>query len=923
MRNYFLVVFFLIASLGFSQNFQVSGTLTDKESSNPLEAATVFMETVKDSTLITYTITDRNGKFVLEGKTSEKNVRVNISFVGYENFQKELNLDKPIQDLGIIPISVSVANLDEVIVKSRAPVTIKKDTLEFNVASFKTKKDANIEDLLKELPGVEVSPDGKIKVNGKEVSNIMVNGKPFFGNDPTIASRNLTKDIVEKVQIVDTKGKSEAFTGEKGSQESKTINLTIKEENNKGVFGRVAAGGGTDERFEYAGIFNYFDNDRRLSVLGGGNNINSPGFSFGEIEKMFGSPRNMSMSSSGSFTIDGRSFGYGDGIVNSRILGSSYADVIEKKTDISADYFYSSSNSYSDSKTQRENILPDRSYFTESNSSTNSDTDSHNVNLGFDIKVDSTFLINIKPNISYSKLSGHRETDAASLDENKLLTNSSSLFNSNEISTRQFKNQLDLTKKYGAGGGFFKVNFTNEWNATTGEDYLLSTKQIFGDNPFEENRNQFTNVEKKYSNYYTRLTYRLPLLPKKLFWELSYTYGFKQTMNAESVFDFNEVSQNYTLFNSLLSTDYTFKDIRSTPLASLVLNTEKGWVNLGAGYVFRKLQGEDALRPELKVDNNFEAWELYMRGNFKFSSKAQIYTGYVLRNEAPAIEQLLPNTNVADPLNIITGNPNLKPTNNHSFYLNYNNYDFQKGSGFYAYVNVDASENAVVATTNVDANNIRNTTYANVNGKYSIRGSASTNRKHSLDSLRSIKTGIGVYGNFSQDVNFNNGLEYKSHNFTLTPNANLSFSWQKLFDIRVYYSLGISKNIFENNIFEDRNYLNHSVKLSTSLYVPKNFEWKNEIDFDYNPDIAPGFQKSAWFWNSTLAYSLLKEQGTLTLKVYDLLNQNTNARRTFSENFIQDNQSTVLRQYFMLSFSYKFNTLGSKGETGRGSIYFD
>ncbi|HBL78555.1 MAG TPA: TonB-dependent receptor, partial [Aequorivita sp.] len=224
------------------------------------------------------------------------------------------------------------------------------------------------------------------------------------------------------------------------------------------------------------------------------------------------------------------------------------------------------------------------------------------------------------------------------------------------------------------------------------------------------------------------------------------------------------------------------------------------------------------------------------------------------------------------------------------------NYDFQKGSDFYAYVNVDASENAVVATTNVDANNIRNTTYANVNGKYSIRGSASTNRKHSLDSLRSIKTGIGVYGNFSQDVNFNNGLEYKSHNFTLTPNANLSFSWQELFDIRVYYSLGISKNSFENNIFEDRNYLNHSVKLSTSLYVPKNFEWKNEIDFDYNPDIAPGFQKSAWFWNSTLAYSLLKEQGTLTLKVYDLLNQNTNARRTFSENFIQDNQSTVLRQ---------------------------
>ena len=105
--------------------------------------------------------------------------------------------------------------------------------------------------------------------------------------------------------------------------------------------------------------------------------------------------------------------------------------------------------------------------------------------------------------------------------------------------------------------------------------------------------------------------------------------------------------------------------------------------------------------------------------------------------------------------------------------------------------------------------------------------------------------------------------------------------------------------------------------------MPKNFEWRNDIRFSYNPDISEGFQKSAWFWNSTLAYSMMKDKGTLTLKVYDLLNQNTNARRYSSENYIQDSQSTVLRQYFMLSFSYKFNTLGSKGETRRGGMHFD
>ena len=133
--------------------------------------------------------------------------------------------------------------------------------------SFNTKKDANVEDLLKLLPGVEVDEDGKITVNGKDVNKILVNGKPFFGNDPTITTRNLTKDIIEKVQISDTKTKAQAFAGEEGDNDNKTINLAIKEENNKGVFGRVAAGGGTDDRYELAGMLNIFDNDQRLKCF--------------------------------------------------------------------------------------------------------------------------------------------------------------------------------------------------------------------------------------------------------------------------------------------------------------------------------------------------------------------------------------------------------------------------------------------------------------------------------------------------------------------------------------------------------------------------------------------------------------------------------------------------------------------------------
>src|SRR5690606_32932575 len=245
MKKILLVLALFSATYAFSQSkpFKISGTILAESDKTPLESATIYLETLKDTTLVTYTISDKNGKFTLENSTYNDSLNLTISYIGFETYSKIIALNKPEFQLGTIELKTANM-LDEIVIKSRAPITIKKDTLEFNVSSFKTKKDANVEDLLKELPGVEVDEEGKITINGKEVSQILVNGKPFFGSDPTITTRNLTKEIIEKVQIVDTKTKSEAFSGEEGDTENKTINLTIKEENNKGVFGRVSAGGG-------------------------------------------------------------------------------------------------------------------------------------------------------------------------------------------------------------------------------------------------------------------------------------------------------------------------------------------------------------------------------------------------------------------------------------------------------------------------------------------------------------------------------------------------------------------------------------------------------------------------------------------------------------------------------------------------------
>ncbi len=922
LRALTLFAFMFVFAFAKAQTFSVKGTLKDKTTQQPLEAATVFVETTKDTTLVTYTITNAKGIFELEGRTPLKKVALNISFVGYENYRKVLDLSQGSVNVGDILLDYETATLDEVVVKSRAPITVKKDTLEFNVKSFKTKKDANIEDLLKELPGVEVDEEGKIRVNGKEVNKILVNGKPFFGDDPTIATRNLTKEIVEKIQITDTKTDDEAFSGEEGDRENKTINLTIAEENNKGVFGRLNAGGGTDDRFEYAGIVNLFNNDRRISVLAGGNNINSPGFSFGEIQKMFGNGGSMYVNSNGSFGIGGRRFGGGNGIINSRNVGANYTDEISEKVDVNADYFYSGANSTNDTRTERESILPDSRFFTNSNSRTRGNNDNQDVNLTVNIKPDSTLFINIRPSFSAARARNFNGNKEESFNEQGVLINNSSLASNRENIGRDFSNTISVTKRFGNRGAFLKLRVSNEVNRADSEEFLNSTTEVFGGDPVLIERNQFTDGETNLDGFNGDITYRIPVVAKKLFIDAKFSYRNDQRDRRRSTFDFDETTQGFTMFNELLSTDFSARNIRTTPQLSMRWNTEKMNLSFGGGYVFRTLENEDVLRPELNISQNFEAVELSSYFNYRFSPKMSTYLGYNLTNTPPDVSQLNPFVDVSDPLNIIQGNPNLGPSNNHSLYAGFNNYDFQKGGSYYANLNGNITNDAVTSRTIVDENLVRNTTYVNVDGNYSLNASTGYDKSVKLDSLRTFKYGAGLYGNFNRNINFNNGVQYASKTSSLTPNASISFTWKDLFEIRPRYNISFSTTQFGIEAFDDQEFVNHNLRINTGFFAIKHVEWRNDMLYNYNPNVAEGFQRSSWFWNTTVAYSFLKDNATLTFKVYDVLNQNTNARRTANANFIQDVQSTVLQQYFMLSLSWKFNTLGKGGETGNDSFFF-
>lgn len=924
MRNSLIVLFLVCISISFSQAkiFKISGVVQADDTKEPLESATVYLERVKDSSLVTYTISNRNGTFEMEGETYDSELNLYISYIGYSNHYQKVKVDKETIELGTIPMYVSDNTLDEIVIKSRAPITIKKDTVEFNVKSFKTKKDANVEDLLKKLPGVEIDESGNITVNGKSVNKILVNGKPFFGDDPTITTRNLTKEIIEKVQITDTKTKSEAFSGEEGDDENKTINLTIKEENNKGVFGRVAAGAGTDDRYEFAGMVNLFDNDRRISVLAGGNNTNSPGFSFGEIEKMFGRAGGISVNSNGGFSIDGRGFGFGEGITTSKNAGANYADKIGKKVDVSADYFYSGSNSENETITERENFLPDSRYFTNSYSTSTSESNSHSSNLEFDVKIDSTFLINVRPSFRYSTTNSKRTSEEDTRDENNVPTNESFVSTFNDGTARNFGNDMNLTKRFGTNGSFLRFYLNADINQNEEDDYLQSETNFFNNPEDNLSRDQYTDTETDFTNFSTGASYRLPLIGKEFSMDFDYAYRDEKRENIRSTFDYDNGSDSYSLFNTDLSTDFEYTNQTHSPGLGLNYRKDKFSTNFEWRYIMRDLENRDFLRPGQSIQRNFNALELEARMSYRFSDKAGIYMGYYKNNEAPNLNQLQTFQNVTNPLNTIIGNPNLRPTNNHRIYASFNAYDFQKQTGFYGYISTNFREDQVVSKANVNPETLkRTTTYANVDGNYSLWANASYSKGIKLDSLKTLKYDVSINTNLSRNVNFNNDVQYESYTNTYTPRVGLRFTWPKVMEIRPRYSISFSKNTYDIEMFDDREFLRHNLELNWTTYVPKNFEWTNDVDFNYNPNVAAGFQKSAWFWNSSLAYSFMKDKLIATLKVYDLLNQNNNSRRIANDNFIQDSQSTVLQQYFMLSLSWKFNSLGSKGEI-RDSGFF-
>ena len=506
----------------------INGILIDSQDTTELMQATVrLLKANKDSTFVKGTTTDMNGVFNLKGIKPGKYL-LRCSYLGYNDLIKHVTVGDDGRDInmGIIKMDPNTVMLKEtVVVGVKSPITVKEDTIEFNADTYKTQDNAVVEDLLKRLPGVEVGSDGKITANGKEVKKILIDGKEFFSDDPTVASKNIPAEMINKLQVIDRKSDLARLTGVDDGDDETVINLTVKKGMNNGWFGTVNAGYGTDDRYAGNVMINHFRDGNQFTILGGGNNVNNLGFGDG---------------ASGRF----QRFGGDRGVTTSQYAGINF-NVGSKEDEhfrVGGDIMYSHSDRDTRTRTARQYLYEDSTSYEDAN--TIARDKGHNLRGDFRVKweVDSNNTIEFRPNFSFNFNKSERADtsltsagDAARTIVNRSLSN---FFNDGK--SYEWGTRLIYNHKVASHPGRSQSLMLNYRYSNVREDADTYTDNVYYLMPDEnELIDQTANNRRKTHNITGRLSWTEPLgdVKNARFLEFSYRGNYRYTTSDKMVYD--------------------------------------------------------------------------------------------------------------------------------------------------------------------------------------------------------------------------------------------------------------------------------------------------------------------------------------------------------------------------------------------------
>jgi hypothetical protein len=541
--------------------------------------------------------------------------------------------------------------------------------------------------------------------------------------------------------------------------------------------------------------------------------------------------------------------------------------------------------------------------------------------MDFEIKLDSTATLYLSPSFSKNVLKNKNTGFETTTDEIGNTLNENTNDNYLESEKNTFKNNLYFYKAFKKKGRGISASLENENSKNDSDLNTKTTTTFVQSGNADDNRDQLRFDKAKLDQFRGEISYSEPLRDSIVF-AFETGYNYKKSSDNRNTFDFNGVSNDYTDYNDVLSNDVSSEAKSVIPMVSLRLQKKKirGSISMGTEIISFNNQSL-YMGTKTEINKNYMYPKVNGYISVTLDKTKSIYSYYNYSVNLPTAIQILPFENLSNPLHTYIGNPDLKPNENYSIYINFNNYDYPTRSGFYAYAGGDYDVNQVVASTTYDSDFKATTTYENVDRTYNSYFGFSLNKSFKKEK-RTFKYGVNINGS----VNYNQGLTnaelYESKGFTLSPKVNLTWSIDELITITPSYKYTHISNDYSNYVIDKATNFIHSAKLEITTYWPKKVVLGSDFGYNYNSNISDGFQKDFYLWNLSLGYNFYNDRLLAKVKVYDVLNQNISTTRTITPTAITDMENTVLQQYAMFSLTYKLEKFGGKKKEG-GIMFMD
>jgi len=922
-KNYLLLLACLFTLAAHAQrNGSVKGAVTDTIAGKPVASATVTLLRQKDSSLVSFTMTGDRGGFEITGIPYGE-YRLLITHVNYHGSSRPVTISEaqPHVNLDKVMLYDLSRTLNEVVVTGEAPpVTLVGDTIQYNAGSFRTPPNASVEQLLKKLPGVQVDKDGTIKAQGQEVKRVLVDGKEFFGTDPKVATKNLPADAIDKVQVYDRLSDAAQLTGFDDGNSEKTINLKLKEDKKKGMFGKAMAGAGTSDRYEGRFNLNSFKGARQFSAIGMANNTNAEGFSFMDLMSFSGELNRMRQGGGGnaSFAMNANDpmaalmgNNNSNGIRTIWAGGVNYNNIIGKKTDLSGSYFYNHYNPYQESTIQREYFLPDSSYFYNQQSTSDHINDGHRLNLTADIQLDSFHSIKITSSAGYQKTRKNEYRDYQTLSGDLQLANEGFSDNRSSGSGRNFRNDLLFRKKFPRQGRTLSLSLQTSFNSSESEGSLLSVNHFYNRGvslPEYDSINQQNTTSGSLNSYNARAVYTEPLFRHSLL-ELSVSRSNTSSTSDKTTYDYNRQNGKFDQLNEQLTNN--FENTYAYTNAGLRLRSQYKKLSLAAGLNWQQaaLEGKViAGTQDSVIRETFTNLLPSFRFKYDFSRYRHLSINYAAITTQPEIAQLQPVPDISDPLNIREGNPDLQPELTHAVQLRYIAVDPFRNKHLFAFFNLRQTRHKIVDYDIVDSLGVKRTRPVNVDGIYNMTGNI-----HWGLPLRPLNGTVNFSSNigYSKTKQFINTVPNTIRTFTAGPAVRFDLSPSDKLDLSLGAGMNYNSSTYSLQAAYNTRYFSQQYDADINWQLPANFYLSTSFSYTVNNQRAEGFDTAVPLWTASFSRQFLRfNRGELKLSVFDILDRNLSISRTSNQNYVEDSRVNNLQRFFQLSFTYSLSKTG-------------